>query len=144
MSMKDACVRFDDDLSAFLDGELGRKAATAMAAHLAGCERCRAEVRSAVGAWDVFQGSRKAQPLPKELRDNPYERRAPMPAPGLGWGYAAALAALCAALYLGLQVRRGPEPAIAERRRPVLLDQIDTGRQDVGLNPAPYLGHIPT
>lgn len=116
------CVPFDEDLPAWLDGELDAARGEAVAAHVAGCARCRARVAT-FRAVDERLRSLPARPVPERLEGRllarvaaegrsggapapvPRERGRPRRSPRLGLFLALAAAA---ALALWLSVDRPP------------------------------------
>src|SRR5687768_7268311 len=76
----------DEDISAYLDGELAASAAARLESHLTGCERCREardgfiEVKAAVHALPVVAAPRSFALGPEMARDE--SRATPSRPPG--------------------------------------------------------------
>ena len=74
MSSTSPCDPFADDWSAFLDRELQSDREAAMAAHLSGCEVCRARVRALRAADATLRAALPAPEIPDDLRTRLQQR----------------------------------------------------------------------
>jgi predicted anti-sigma-YlaC factor YlaD len=70
----------DELLASYLDGTLEPRERAEVDAHLAGCERCRADLRSATRARNELRGAPKAA-VPPDLRERILSRTASESAP---------------------------------------------------------------
>lgn len=130
-------VRWEDERAAYLLDALDPPELEAFEDHLAGCERCRAELRWLEPAVDVLPAAVDQIDPPAELRrrilgaveaDAPPRQRERAPARPSLWGRlaarpaalgVAALAALAVGLAGGYALRGEPEPQVVTQTVPV-------------------------
>jgi predicted anti-sigma-YlaC factor YlaD len=121
----------DDLLADYVDGTLEPRERAEVDAHLAGCERCRADLRSATRARSELRGVPEAR-MPSDLRERVLartatesipaptslaqarERRRPAPAAWLAGVAAAAALLIGFFVYTGMQGTSSPSAGLAD------------------------------
>ncbi len=159
-----ACLAYDDDLSALIDGELSAEREAEVRVHLDACARCRARIEElcnvdlALAAAElpavpaelrqrlaarIARDAAEARPAPRRAAPRRAFRRLAAPAAGL-----AAAAALALALYATLRPAPTPEaPALVagpEPRREAVEPPVpvvpEPAPLELAREPAPDLG----
>jgi hypothetical protein len=78
--MNEICEWTRENLPAYLDRELREDERRRVEEHLAACVACRSELEAHRASWDLFRGELPDQPIPEELRRNPFARERLFPA----------------------------------------------------------------
>jgi len=120
--MNEPCQAWQDQISAYLDGELPPHEEHAVHAHLRACSACAEALVDLVPLVQSLRGLPAHQPatdpwprIAGELRRDPrfYLRRLPLPRRGLGWVAAALLVGVGTAVTLQHQAPAEP-PRVAD------------------------------